>query len=201
MSTSIGGVMRRFSRIVVVLLLAVSIGSVLTGCGDDKAAANAAIDASNAAVEKANEYDAQAVKLFDQIGSLKPGGTSSERALELIAQAEVAIKNKNAQVKVAIDELSKISSMDVTDDFKTYAKQQIELAQLQKQSNDLLLEATAEFRAVFENAASAKPNTKALDQSFAKIEEVFADADRLSTKIDEKAGASDAFFQEKRLGE
>lgn len=192
--------MKRIALVVLVLMLAVT-ASVLVGCSDQTAQANAAIDESNKAVDAANGFDEEAARLFEQIGQLEPGEKSTEEALALTAQVEGVIQKKNGEIEKAIAELSKIGGMAVSEDFKVYAKQQTEIAGLQKQSDDLLLRATAEFKSVFENAGSKSPNMKALEANFTSIDDIFAQADELSTKIDEKAGASDAFFQEKGLGE
>lgn len=199
--TTIGGTMKRLLQACLVSLLAVAVIAALGGCaGDQTPEANAAIEASNAAVQDANRSDAEAVKLFEQIGKLQPGPESTDKAVELIAKAEKSVKDKSAALDTAIGALSKIESLNVSDDFKAYARQQIELADLQKESNNLLLAAIAEFKNVFETAGSSSPDTKALQASFTKIDEVFAAAERLSKDIDKKATISDEFFQEKGLG-
>lgn len=194
--------MKRFALILLALLLGIATVGVLTGCGGDQTEeANSAIDASNQAVDAANEADAEAVALFEKIGKLEPGSASTDKALKLVEEAEAAIEAKNVQVQKASDALAKIEDLDVSEDFKTYADQQIEIAKLQIQSNELLLKATAEFKRVFENAGDASPDMKRLQRSFQTIDEVFAQADELSAAIEEKAATSDAFFKEKSLGE
>lgn len=195
--------MKRFALVLLALLLGLATVGLLAGCGggDQTEEANAAIDASNKAVDAANEADAEAVALFEKIGKLEPGSASTDEALKLVEEAEAAIAAKNAQVQKAADELAKIKDLEVSQDFKTYADQQIEIAKLQIQSNELLLKATAEFKKVFENAGDKSPDMKQLQQSFQTIDEVFAQADELSASIEEKAATSDAFFQEKSLGE
>lgn len=191
--------MRR-CRLVFALVVTVAIAAVLTGCGDQTAEANAAIEASNAAVDAANDYDQQASELFDRLSEIEPGPANTEEALGYIARSEELIAKKNAEVDKAIAELKKIESLEVGDELKTYAKQQIAIAELQKKSGELLLAANAEFKTVYEKMDSKSPDTKLLEASFENIETIFADADELSAEIERRSRESEAFFKESGLG-
>lgn len=195
-----GEVAMKRVALVLVVVLALATGSV-TGCGDDMAEANAAIEASNSAVDAANELDEEAAALFDEIGELEPGAANTRKALEAIARAEELIGKKNAAVDRAISQLGRIEAMDVPDALKEYARQQTAIADLQRQSGELLLAATAEFKTVYESMDNQNPDAKALEGSFESIESIFSDADDLSAEIERLASESQTFFVENELGE
>lgn len=188
------------AAVALVVLLALATGTV-TGCGNQMAEANAAIEASNSAVDRANTLDEEAATLFDEIGELEPGAANTQKALDAIARAEELIESKNTEVDKAIGELGKIEAMDVPGALKQYAKQQAAIADLQRESGDLLLAATAEFKTVYESMDKRNPDANALEGSFKSIEAIFADADELSAEIERLSSESQAFFAENGLGE
>ena len=115
--------MKRYLVVAVALMLVVSLGLALTGCGGDTSKAKEYINNADAIIEEVGENSSEMETQIDTIFTELAGGevTSSAKADELakgLADATDDLITKANEAKV---ELQKIASLEGVDEYQEYA--------------------------------------------------------------------------------
>lgn len=200
--------MTRSKKLIAVLLAAVFVFG-MAGC-DQTGDANAAISAANTKSQKYTALDDEISVLLDDASAVSMTPEGVLPGIEALDAASA----KYAERKVVIGEIKaefeKIASYKVSDEIKTYATQQVEIAGLLAQMDDLGIKLIADTKTFYEliKAGSSGTSDEAMDADAAKAEELSAAIEETSAKlteldalVTEKEQASDKYFTDQGLGE
>lgn len=192
--------MTRMTRLVALMLAGVLLFA-LAGCGDQTKDANAAIAAANEQSKKYTELDNQISTLMDQAMAVDMTAEGVKPGIEAFDQASAKFEERKAVITAIKAEFEKIAGYKVSEETKTYASQQVEIANLLGQMDDLGLELIASTKSLYElvqsgsqDAAKAEELSKAIDDTSAKLTEIDA-------QVTEKQAASDKYFIDAGLGQ
>ncbi|TDB37969.1 MAG: hypothetical protein D9V44_07940 [Actinobacteria bacterium] len=192
--------MTRTTKLVALVLAGVLLFA-LAGCGDQTKDANAAIAAANEQSKKYTELDNQISTLMDQAMAVDMTAEGVKPGIEAFDQASAKFEERKAVIAAIKAEFEKIATYDVSAETKTYASQQVEIADLLGKMDDLGLELIASTKSLYElvqsgsqDAAKAEELSKAIDATSAKLTEIDA-------QVTEKQAASDKYFIDAGLGQ
>ncbi len=192
--------MTRMTKLVALALAGVLLFA-LAGCGDQTKDANAAIAAANEQSEKYTALDNEISTLMDQAMAVDMTADGVKPGIEAFNQASAKFEERKAVIAAIKAEFEKIAGYDVSEETKTYASQQVEIATLLGQMDDLGLELIASTKALYElvesgsqDGAKAEEYSKAIDTTSAKLTEIDA-------QVTEKQAASDKYFIDAGLGQ
>ena len=200
--------MTRSKKLIAVLLACVFVLGMV-GC-DQTGDANAAISAANTKSEKYTALDDEMSVLLDDASAVSMTPEGVQPGIEALDEAAA----KYAERKVVIGEIKaefeKIASYKVSEEIKTYASQQVEIAGLLAQMDDLGIKLIVDTKTFYElvKAGATSTTDEAMDADAAKaeelsaaIEETSAKLTELDTLVTEKETASDTYFTDQGLGE
>lgn len=192
--------MTRMTKLVALMLAGVLLFA-LAGCGDQTKDANAAIAAANEQSKKYTELDNQISTLMDEAMAVDMTAEGVKPGIEAFDQASAKFEERKAVIAAIKAEFEKIAGYKVSEETKTYAAQQVEIATLLGQMDDLGLELIASTKSLYElvqsgsqDAAKAEELSKAIDDTSAKLTEIDA-------QVTEKQAASDKYFIDAGLGQ
>lgn len=200
--------MTRSKKLIAVLLACVFLLS-MAGC-DQTGDANAAISAANTKSEKYTALDDEISVLLDDASAVSMTPEGVQPGIEALDAASAKYAERKVVIGEVKAEFEKIASYKVSDEIKTYAKQQVEIAALLAQMDDLGLKLIADTKAFYElvKAGAASTTDEAMDADAAKAEELSAAIEDTSAKLTEldtlvtgKETASDKYFTDQGLGE
>jgi chromosome segregation ATPase len=97
-------------------------------------------------------------------------------------------------------EFQKIESYDVADEIKTYATQQVEIAELLGQMDDFGIKLIADTKSLYELIKADSDDTAKVNELSTSIAEVSQQLSDLDSQVTEKQTASDAYFIDSGLG-
>jgi hypothetical protein len=115
--------MKRYLVVAVALVLIVSLGIALTGCGGDSSKAKEYIDNADAIIEKVGENSSEMEAQIETIFTELAGGevTSSAQAEDLAKGLADATDDLISEAKKAKVELEKVASLEGVDKYQEYA--------------------------------------------------------------------------------
>ncbi len=184
----------------VAIALAVVMLFALTGCGDQTKDANAAIEAANEQSDKYTALDNEISALMDEasMADLTPEGVKP--GIEAFKQANAKFEERKAVIAAIKSNFEKIEAYKVSDEIKTYAKQQAEIATMLGEMDELGMQLVADTLALYElietnsdDTARAEELAKSVDVTSQKLTEIDA-------QVTEKQTASDKYFVDNGLG-
>jgi hypothetical protein len=197
-----GGTMRIGSvRTITVALVAMLAATALAGCSDDTGKANASIDAANVKITEFNKLDTEIADVMGQIDSLGESEAEFAKGVELIDQATAKLVKRSAAMDAAKAEFTKIGSMDVSKELKTYATQQEDLAKAQATLDAKVSEMLGKLKEMFNGAAAGTMDEATATKLGAELDALSGELDALQKQIDDKQAASEKYFKDKALGE
>lgn len=115
--------MKRYLVVAVALVLVVSLGIALTGCGGDTGKAKEYIDNAEVIIEEVGENSSEMETHIDTIFTELAGGevTSSARADELAKGLADATDDLIKEADKAKTELEKVATLEGVDEYQEYA--------------------------------------------------------------------------------
>lgn len=119
--------MKRYLVVAVALVLVVSLGIALTGCGGDTSKAKEYINNADAIIDEVGENSSEMEAQIDTIFTELAGGevTSSAKADELAKGLADATDDLISKVNEAKLELEKVASLEGVDEYQEYALMRI----------------------------------------------------------------------------
>ncbi|PKQ19615.1 MAG: hypothetical protein CVT66_09215 [Actinobacteria bacterium HGW-Actinobacteria-6] len=190
--------MARITKIVAVMLACVLVLGI-AGCDQTKDA-NAAISVANGLSQEYAALDEKIATLMDEASTaeMTPAGVVPGIAALDEASAKFAERKKIiGQIKA---EFQKIESYDVADEIKTYATQQVEIAELLGQMDDFGIKLIADTKSLYELIKADSDDTAKVNELSTSIAEVSQQLSDLDSQVTEKQTASDAYFIDSGLG-
>ncbi|PKQ38272.1 MAG: hypothetical protein CVT59_03345 [Actinobacteria bacterium HGW-Actinobacteria-1] len=192
--------MTRMTKLVALMLAGVLLFA-LAGCGDQTKDANAAIAAANEQSKRYTELDNQISTLMDQAMAVDMTAEGVKPGIAAFDEASAKFEERKTVIAAIKAEFEKIAGYKVSEETKKYASQQVEIATLLGQMDDLGLELIASTKSLYElvqsgsqDAAKAEELSKAIDDTSAKLTEIDA-------QVTEKQAASDQYFIDAGLGQ
>ena len=115
--------MKRYLVVAVALMLVVSLGIALTGCGGDTSKAKEYINNADAIIEEVGENSSEMETQIDTIFTELAGGevTSSAKADELAKGLADATDDLIKEADKAKTELEKVATLEGVDEYQEYA--------------------------------------------------------------------------------
>jgi len=192
--------MRRIVTTLILLAL-LTLAPALSGCSSDQTdEANAAIDRSNQAVERAILLDRQAADKLEEVLGAEPAKANAAETLARIGEIEADVAAIAEELGIMKSEFGSIREMDVSEELKTYASQQIEIAEMQEESNDLMSEMLGVLRELHTAAAAGEITRTQWSTALDSVDKLLGEAEALDVRIEEKASESERYFDENGLG-
>ncbi len=185
---------------IVATALAVVLVFALAGCGDQTKDANATIAAANEQSKKYTALDNEISTLMDQVTTVDMTPDGVKPGIEAIDQAAAKFEERKTVIAEVKAEFEKIAGYKVSDGIKTYAKQQVEIADLLGQMDELGLKVLADTKALYqliESGSSDADKAATLSQSISDTSQQLSDLDQ---QVTEKQAASEKYFTDAGLG-
>lgn len=196
---SLGGLMARTTKIAA-LALAVVLLFALAGCDQTKDA-NAAISAANEQSQKYTALDNEISALMDQASAVDMTPEGVKPGIEAIDQAAAKFEERKTVIASVKAEFEKIAGYKVSDKIKTYAKQQVEIATLLGQMDDLGLKLIADTKSLYQLIESGSSDAEKAAALSTAIDETSKQLSDLNATVTEKQAASDKYFIDSGLGQ
>ncbi len=191
---------RRTTSIGLLVLALVLVVAALAGCGGDTDKANAAIGAANAHITTYNKLDGEIADLMGQMDALSGGKDDAQKGKDLSDKITAKIAERAKVIAGMKTEFGKIGSMDVSEDLKTYASQQVEIADMRAKVDAKMGEVAAKLSSLFSAAVTGKIDQAMVTKLTAEVDTLTKQLDTMQAQADEKEAASEKFFNDKGLG-
>lgn len=191
--------MSRVTKSVASALLGMLLLGGVVGCIDQTADANAAINAANAQAQTYSALDAEITSLMDEAGAVDFTPEGATAGIEKIDEAVAKFEERKTVIAAIKAEFGKIADMDVDETIKTYAAQQVEIADLLAQMDDLGVKMLADTKSLYELIASGSTDTARAEELSKAVEATAAELEALDAKVTEKQAASDKYFEDNNL--
>lgn len=188
-------------RWLVVLVLGVALTFGPAACADQTADANKAIDAANVQIKKYTDAGKELERLLGQAESLPMDAANAKKAIALTDQMRTKLEVQRTAATAARAEISKIKTMDVREQFKTYAGKEIAVTDTLLQEDPVAKALIADLRAIYELVASGKGTQKDVDVIGKRVDaetKQLSDLERKAAAQEKEAGA---YFEEQKLGQ
>ncbi|MCE5204176.1 MAG: hypothetical protein LLG24_08210 [Actinomycetia bacterium] len=192
--------MSRVVKMITCALIGALLAVSVAGCGDQTAEANAAIEAANKQAQTYMTLDKEITVLMDKAGSVdftpegvKPGIEAIDEALAKLAERKTVVANMKA-------EYAKIESMDVREEIKTYAKQQLEIADIFGEMDELGTKMLTDTKTLYQMVEADSSDSAKAQELAEAIEETSAMIKELGNELREKQAESDKYFEDNNLG-
>lgn len=192
--------MSRIAKIVASVLLGTLLLGGVVGCIDQTADANAAIEAANVQAQAYSDLDAEITALMDEAGAVDFTPEGVVAGIASIDAATAKFEERKTVIASIKAEFGKIADMDVDDTIKTYAAQQVEVADLLAQMDELGIKMLGDTKALYELIKSGSTDTAKAEELSAAVEETAAQLEELDALVTEKQDTSDKFFEDNQLG-
>lgn len=186
----------RSARALAVVLVAILAAVMLVGCGDDTSKANEAVTAANLQVDAFNKLDGTIAATMEEIDALGDTEADAAKAVELLDKAAADLEKRGEAIEGVKAEYAKIEAMNVPETTKTYAKQQIEIWELQaKLDGDLgtMLEKMKEIYAASASGGLDEAKGKTLADD---VQALSKQVDDQQSELDKKAQESSDYFDQ-----
>jgi hypothetical protein len=144
--------LNRALALVVVCALAFS----MVACSDQTADANKAIDAANANIKKYTEAGTQLEKLMSDAEGLPMDPKNAKKGIALTDQMKAKLDEQRAAAAAAKAEISKIKTMNVRQEFKTYADKEQAVADTLLKEDPVAQALINDLRQIYQVVASGK---------------------------------------------
>lgn len=170
------------------------------GCVDQTRAANDAIARANAKAEEYRQIDADVSDLLDEASSVDFTPEGVAPAFALLDEARAKIEQRREVVSEIRAAFASIAALRVSDEVKTYAAQQVAIADLLAKADEqalALIEATRQFYERIAAKDAASDEAQALAERIITISD---EIERLAETISQKRAESDAYFEEHLAG-
>ncbi|MHB1342137.1 MAG: hypothetical protein ACYC77_03865 [Coriobacteriia bacterium] len=192
--------MSRFTKIVASVVLGALLLGGVVGCVDQTADANAAIEAANVQAQAYSALDSEITALMDEAGAVDFTPEGVVAGIASIDAATAKFEERTAVIAAIKAEFAKIADMDVDETIKTYAAQQVEVADLLAQMDALGITMLADTKSLYELIKSGSTDTVKAEELSAAVEATAAQLEELDAQVTEKQAASDKYFEDNRLG-
>jgi chromosome segregation ATPase len=190
--------MTRSTRILA-SILAVVVLLGMAGCDQTKDA-NAAIEAANAKAAEYTALDEAISTLMDEASSVSMTPEGVKPGIEALDAATAKFEERKVIIAAVKAEFEKISAYKVSDAKKTYAKQQVEIADLLGKMDGLGIQLIADTKALYQLIESGSTDAAKAEELSAAIEATSQQLTELDASVTEKENASDTYFTDQGLG-
>jgi outer membrane murein-binding lipoprotein Lpp len=190
--------MTRITKLMAVMLAGILVLG-LAGCDQTKDA-NAAISAANELSQEYTALDEKIATLMDEASTAEMTAAGVVPGIAALDEASTRFTERKDIIGQIEAEFQKIEGYDVADEIKTYAAQQVEIAKLLGQMDDLGIKLIADTKSLYELIKSGSDDTAKVDELSASIAEVSQQLGELDTQVTEKQTASDTYFIDSGLG-
>jgi hypothetical protein len=181
--------------LVVVLLFTV------TAYADETTEANRLIAQVNALQAEVVLLDEQTVELWNKVDEIDPAAANAADALPLLADVETLDAETTRCTQFIVALLDRMADLDVSEELKTYADQQKEIAEDYLQAYALTDELITRYKVVWNPrrlSALSQAEVEALDE---EIVELATRSQELLAHVGEKEQASQQYYTDSKLGE
>lgn len=192
--------MAHSTKVVAVVLTAVMVFA-LAGCGDQTKDANAAISAANEQSKKYTALDNEISALMDQASAVDMTSEGVKPGIEAIDKATGMFGERKAVIATVKAEFEKIAGYRVRDEIKTYAKQQVEIADMLGQMDDLGVQLIAKTKALYQLIESKSTDTAKAEELSKSIDDTSKLLSDLDARVTQKQAASEKYFIDAGLGQ
>lgn len=192
--------MARSTKVVAVMLAAVMVFA-LAGCGDQTKDANAAISAANEQSKKYTALDNAISALMDQASAVDMTSEGVKPGIIAIDQATAKFEQRKVVIAAVKAEFEKIAGLKVSDEIKTYAKQQVEIATMLGQMDDLGVQLISKTKALYQLIESKSTESAKAEELSKSIDDTSKQLSDLDAKVTEKQAASEKYFIDAGLGQ
>jgi len=198
--------MTRSKKLIAVLFACVFLLG-MAGC-DQTGDANAAISAANTKAQAYTALDDQISVLLDEASAVSMTPEGVKPGIEALDAAAAKYEERTVVIAEIKSEFEKVASFKVSDEIKTYATQQVEIAGLLAEMDELGIKLIADTKAFYQliEKGTDGATDEAMDADAAKAEELSAAIEdtsdklmELDTKVTELETASDAYFTDQGL--
>jgi len=181
----------------------------VAGC-DQTSDANAAISAANVKAKAYTALDDEISVLLDDASAVSMTAEGVKPGIEALDAASAKYEERKVVIAEIKAEFEKIAAFKVSDEIKTYAKQQVEISDLLAQMDDLGIKLIADTKTFYQliETQGASTTDDAMDADADKAEALSAAIEETSAKLTEldalvtdKEKASDKYFTDQGLGE
>ncbi len=190
--------MTRFTKLIAVVLAAGLLFG-MAGCDQTKDA-NAAIQAANAKAKEYTALDTEISALMDDASAVDMTPDGVKPGIEALDAASAKFEERKVVIAAVKAEFEKIAGYDVSDQIKTYAAQQVEIADILGQMDDLGIELIAKTKALYGLIESSSTDADKADELSTAIEDISQQLTDLDAQVTEKESASDTYFNDQGLG-
>jgi chromosome segregation ATPase len=190
--------MTRSTRILA-SILAVVVLLGMAGCDQTKDA-NTAIEAANAKAAEYTALDEAISTLMDEASSVSMTPEGVKPGIEALDAATAKFEERKVIIAAVKAEFEKISAYKVSDAKKTYAKQQVEIADLLGKMDGLGIQLIADTKALYQLIESGSTDAAKAEELSAAIEATSQQLTELDASVTEKENASDTYFTDQGLG-
>jgi len=181
------------------LALVLCLGMI--GCADQTDEANALIDQANAATDESNRLDGLMTELMAKVEQIDPTAKNARDAQPLLTEVEAKLSETQKNAERTLLLWDKILALDVSDELKTYAAQQKEIAKLQVALSAAVGDMVVKLKVLYDPDQTGKLSQADFDKLAAELDGLVAKADEIDSQMSEKQGASDQYFKDNGLGE
>jgi hypothetical protein len=191
----------RYWRRAVVLVVACALLFALPGCKPDQTPqANKAIDAANAEIRKYTEAGTELEKLMSQAESLPMEPASAKKGIALTDQMKTKIAEQRTAAEAAKAEISKIKTLDVRQEFKTYADKELAVTDTLLKEDPVAQALIGDLRKIYEVVASGKGTQKDIDTIGKRIDTETKQLTALEKQASAQEKEASDYFDAQKLG-
>lgn len=187
-------------RVFVVALVAAVIAFGVSGCADQTAEANKAIDAANVQIGKYTQAGTQLEGLMSQAETLAMEPTSAKRGIELTDRMKAKLEEQRVAAEAARTDIGRIRTMKVRAEFRTYADKEIAVTESLLQQTPVAAALVDEMRKVYELVASGKGTQSEIAAIGERIDADAAKLAALETEAAKREKAASDYFTQQKLG-
>ncbi|KAF0209452.1 MAG: hypothetical protein Q8S43_01270 [Actinomycetota bacterium] len=190
--------MTRSTKLLIAALAVVLLFGV-SGCDQTKDA-NAAIEAANVQAQAYTELDNQISTLMDDASAVTMTPAGVKPGIAALDAATAKFEERKVVIAAVKAEFEKIGAYDVKEQVKEYAKQQVEIANLLGQIDDLGIKLIADTKALYGMIESGSTDGAKAEALSTAIEDTSQKLTDLDAQVTEKESASSKYFTDQGLG-
>lgn len=191
--------MRNVKRVVLLALAGVLVFAAV-GCGDQTAEANKAVDAANAQIKAYTQAGAELEKLMSDAEALPMDAANAKKGVELTDQMTAKLEEQRKAAEAARAEISKIKTMKVNDEFKTYADKEIAVTDALLKEDPVARALIGDLRKIYELVASGKGTPADVEAIGKRIDAETKQLTDLEAQATKQEKDANAYFDAHKLG-
>lgn len=176
------------------IAVAVVIALATVGCADQTQDANRIISDMNTLIGQSNVLETDATDLIDDVNALDPTSPDASKATTMLAEISVLLEQDKANVAKVISLADELATLDVSEDIKTYALQQKEIAKLVQQGQSNTAGMVDAMTRLYDPAKSGDLTQAELDGFASELNEFIEKDEAIRDQIIAKSEASQEFF-------